>query len=389
MVNNFIFRNPTKLIFGKGQVAILSTEIPLSAKVMITYGGGSIKRNGIYDAVKEALKNHTVVEFGGIEPNPKYETLMEAVELGRANDVDFLLAVGGGSTIDGTKFIAVALNFNESDEPWGLMCGKYNPNNYKATPIGTVLTLPATGSEMNKGAVISRRATEEKFVIYHDDNYPRFSILDPEACYSLPQKQVANGLADTFCHVLEQYLTVNNGRVNDRFCEALLLNVVELAPQIVEHHDNYELMTDFMLSATMGLNGFVGMGATQDWATHMIGHELTALSGLDHGVTLSIIGPALMDVMKNQKWAKLLQYGERVFGITDGDESQRVDAAIASTRALYESLGIKTYLSDYGIGEEIIDKITDRFEARNAALGENGAINHQIVKQILTKTLNR
>lgn len=386
-MENFVFRNPTKLIFGKGKIASITKEIPQNAKVLMTYGGGSIKQNGVYDAVKAALKEHCVIEFGGIEPNPKYETLMDAVKLGKENQVDYLLAVGGGSVIDGTKFIAVALNF-DGEDAWGLVTGKHNPENYKATPLSTVLTLPATGSEMNKGAVISRKASAEKFPIYHSDNYPHFSVLDPTVCFSLPQKQVANGLADTFCHVLEQYLTVpTNGRVNDRFCESLLLNIVELAPKLMERHDNYDLMCDFMLTATMGLNGFVGMGATQDWATHIIGHELTAKCGLDHGVTLAIVGPALLQVTREEKREKLLQYGERVWGITHGTEEERIDKAIDATRRLYESVGIKTHLSDYGIGSDVTDYIAERFRTRGMNLGENGIVTPARIAEILKLTL--
>ena len=384
-MQNFVFKNPTKLIFGKNTISSVAKEIPLSAKVMVTYGGGSIKRNGVYDAVMAALTNHNVIEFGGIEPNPKYETLMKAVELGKANNIDYLLAVGGGSTIDGTKFIAVALNFDE-DDAWGLLTGEYNPVKYKTTPLATVLTLPATGSEMNCGAVISRISSEEKFAIHHPSNYPQFSILDPTVCFSLPKKQVANGLADTYCHVLEQYLTTtDNGRVCDRFAEGLLLNVIELAPQLMVTNDNYDLMADFMMSATMGLNGFIAMGATSDWATHMIGHELTALCKLDHGVTLSIVGPALMDVMRDAKRAKLLQYAERVWGIKDGSEDERIDKAIASTRELYESMGIKTHLSDYSIGQDIADEIVKRFRDRKLNIGENGIITPDLVAVILER----
>lgn len=386
-MENFVFRNPTKLIFGKGKIASITNEIPRSAKVMITYGGGSIKKNGVYDAVKEALKGHWVVEFGGIEPNPKYETLMEAVKLGKENQVDYLLAVGGGSVIDGTKFIAIALNFDGTDA-WGLVTGKYNPESCKATPLSTVLTLPATGSEMNKGAVISRRESAEKFPIYHSDNYPRFSVLDPTVCFTLPKNQVANGLVDTFCHVLEQYLTgTTNGRVNDRFAESLLINVVELSPKLMERHDDYELMSDFMLTATMGLNGFIAMGATCDWATHIIGHELTAKCVLDHGVTLAIVGPALMSVMKEEKRAKLLQYGERVWGITHGSGSERIDKTINATRNFYESLGIKTHLSEYGIGRDVIDFIVNRFRQRNMNIGERGIVTPDKIEEILNLAL--
>ncbi len=386
-MNNFAFKNPTKLIFGKGEIASIEREIPLDAKIMVTYGGGSIMRNGVYDAVVAALKNHNYIEFGGIEPNPKYETLMRAVKLGKEKGVDYLLAVGGGSVIDGTKFIAVALNFDNDDDAWGLVIGKYNPEKYEATPLSSILTLPATGSEMNNGAVVSCLATDEKYPFYHRNNYPRFSVLDPETCFSLPKNQVANGLADTYCHVLEQYLTtLDNGMVNDRFAESLLQNIVDLTPKLMERHDDYELMADFMLTATMGLNGFISMGATADWATHLIGHELTALTGLDHGVTLAIVGPALMNVMREEKRAKLLQYAERVWR-AEGTEEERIDIAINKTREIYEQMGIKTHLSDWGVGTDVIDTIVHRFTERGRNIGERGIVTPEKIREILEQAM--
>lgn len=382
-MQNFVFKNPTKLIFGKNSVKSITKEIPLDAKVMITYGGGSIKLNGAYDAVKLALANHNVIEFGGIEPNPKYETLMKAVEMGKNNSIDYLLAVGGGSVIDGTKFIALAMNY-DGDDAWDLACGRANPLKYKTTPLSSVLTLPATGSEMNCGAVISRISSSEKFAVHHPATFPQFSILDPTYCFTLPKRQVANGIADTYCHVLEQYLTgMDNGMVNDRFAEGLLLNLIELAPKLMNKSDDYDLMSDFMITATMGLNGFIAMGATCDWATHLIGHELTATAGLDHAVTLSIVGPALMNVMRDAKHDKLLQYGERVWGIKEGSDSERIDRVIESTRALYESIGIKTHLSDYSIGDDITSEIVKRFRDRDSRIGENGIITPDIIAEIL------
>ncbi len=334
-MNNFTFKNPTKLIFGKGQISQITDEINKDTKVMVTYGGGSIKKNGIYDQVMAALKGYDVVEFGGIEANPQYSTLMKAVEIGKKEKIDLLLAVGGGSTIDGTKFIATAINY-ESD-PWEFMLDQSILGSITPVKLATVLTLPATGSEMNCGAVISRKEREEKFAFMHPLNYPQFSVLDPQACYSLPKKQIANGVVDTFVHTLEQYLTYPaNGMIQDRFAEGVLLTLKEIGADLLENQTSYDLASNFMLSATMGLNGFIAMGVPEDWATHMIGHELTAIHGLDHGVTLAIVGPSLINVMREEKCAKILQYGERVWGITAGGEQERIDATIAG---LFESRG--------------------------------------------------
>lgn len=387
-MNNFEFRNPTKLIFGKGQIASLTKEIPQGAKVMITYGGGSIKRNGIYDQVMSALKGYTVIEFSGIEANPDYDTLMKAVEIARTESVDFILAVGGGSVIDGTKFIVCATNYT-GENPWDIvLTGGEISWDVVPLPFAAVLTLPATASEMNNGAVISRRSMGLKFPFYNPLNYPQFSVLDPEACYSLPDKQVANGLVDTFCHVMEQYLThPTDSMIQDRFSEGILSTIIDVAPQVMANREDYNACANYMYAATMGLNGFASMGVPHDWATHMIGHELTALHGLDHGVTLAIVGPSLLNVMREEKGAKLLQMGERVFGITNGTSSERIDATIAAVRALYESVGIKTHLSDYGITSDSIDTIVARFTERKLNLGEGGIVTPSKVEKILKGAL--
>lgn len=377
-MNNFIFQNPTKLIFGEGQIAKLAKLVPASAKVMITYGGGSIFKNGIYDQVKAALKNHVCIEFGGIEANPEYETLKKAIAVARTEKVDFLLAVGGGSVIDGTKFIATAINYKQGEE-WDIL---FDPKKWSGGSIqlASVLTLPATGSEMNCGAVISRRERGEKFAFQNPDNYPVFSILDPNACFSLPKKQVANGIVDTFAHTLEQYLTLSeDNQIMDRWAESILLTLVDIAPKVLSENAKYDDMANFMMSATMGLNGFIAMGTTQDWATHMIGHELTALHGLDHGVTLAIVFPALMSVMKEQKADKLKQYAKRVWATED------VDLAIVKTEEFFRSLGVLTRLSEHGIGDETINEIVERFATRQWNVGENGIVTPQKVKMILTK----
>lgn len=382
-MQNFIFSNPTKLIFGKGTIAKLAGQVPANGKVMITYGGGSIFKNGVYDQVKEALKAHNTIEFGGIEANPEYETLMKAIAVCKEQGVDFLLAVGGGSVIDGTKFIATALKFDA--DPWEFML---NPAlAVDAIPIGTVLTLPATGSEMNNGAVVSRRARNEKFAFHNPKTFPVFSVLDPTTIYSLPKKQIANGIIDTYAHTLEQYLTFDNhAMVMDRWAEGVLQTLIELTPTMMKDEHDYDACSNFMLSATMGLNGFIAMGVVQDWATHMIGHELTALHGLDHGVTLATVYPAMMSVMRDVKHDKLVQYAERVWAAT-GSDDQKIDFAIAKTEEFFRSLGVKTRLEEHGIGAMTIDEIVGRFTSRGWNLGETQMVTPEKVRMILNKCL--
>ena len=377
-MENFIFQNPVKLIMGKGMIARLAKEIPSDKRIMITFGGGSVKKNGVYDQVKEALKNHFTVEFWGIEPNPAIETLRKAIALGKEEKVDYLLAVGGGSVIDGTKLISAGILYD--GDAWDLVLAG-RPVTH-TVPLATVLTLPATGSEMNNGAVISRRETKEKYPFYA--NYPIFSILDPEVTFTLPPHQVACGLADTFVHVMEQYMTTTDqSRLMDHWAESILSTLVEIAPKIKEDPRNYDLMADFMLSATMGLNGFIAMGVTQDWATHMIGHELTALHGLTHGATLAIVFPGTLRTLRKQKEGKILQYGERVWGINSGTTEERVSQAIEKTEQFFQSLGLSTRLSQEKIGDTTITEIENRFNERNAAFGEAKNVTGSVAREIL------
>lgn len=380
-MNNFSFQNPTKLIMGKGMIAQLSKEIPTDKKVMITFGGGSVKRNGVYEQVVQALNQHQTVEFWGIEPNPAIETLRKAIELGKKEKVDFLLAVGGGSVIDGTKLISAGLLYE--GDAWDLV---KKGQEQHTVPLAAVLTLPATGSEMNSGAVISCHETKEKYPFY--SNYPQFSILDPEVTFSLPPHQVACGISDTFVHVLEQYLAKSGeSRIMDRWAEGILQTLVEIAPKIRENQHDYQLMSDFMMAATMGLNGFIAMGVTQDWSTHMIGHELTALCGLTHGHTLAIVMPGTMDVLRKEKGPKIIQLGERIFGVVTGTHDMRIDETIRKTEEFFRSLGLTTRLSEEGIGMEVIDEIEKRFNERDAHFGEDGLVNGTIAKEILTRRL--
>lgn len=380
-MNNFEFQNPVKLIFGKGEIARLRDEIAKGTRIMITYGGGSIKKNGVYDQVKEALAGYDVIEFGGIEANPDYSTLLKAIGICKETKVDMLLAVGGGSVIDGTKFIATGALYD--GDPWEFML---NPALIgPALPLATVLTLPATGSEMNNGAVISRREQDEKLAFMSPNTYPVFSILDPTVIYSLPQRQIANGIVDTYAHTLEQYLTTNiDTFVMDRWAEGLLQTLIEIAPQLMKDQQNYNLCANFMLTATMALNGFIAMGVDQDWTTHMIGHELTALHGLDHAVTLAIVYPGVMHVLRDAKHDKLLQYAERVWDIREGSEEERINTVIRKTEEFFRSLGIKTRLSEHHIGDDTIHTISNRFRNRGWKLGETG-VTPDKVEEILKK----
>ena len=380
-MQNFTYHNPTELVFGRGTIARLGKLIPAGKRVMLTFGGGSVRRNGVYDQVARALEGREWVEFWGIEANPSVETLREAVALGKQEGVDFLVAVGGGSVIDGTKLIAAALLTDE--DPWDLVLrGRAE----QTVPLATVLTMSATGSEMNSGAVISRYETREKYAFYGD--YPRFSILDPECLYSLPARQIACGLADTFVHVLEQYMTTpGQSRLMERWAEGILHTVIEIAPKIRENPRDYDTMSEYMLSATLALNDMIRMGVTQDWATHMIGHELTALHGLTHGATLAIVIGGTLRVLRDQKRGKLLQYAARIWGLTDGAEEERIERAIVRTEEFFRSLGLKTRLSEEGIGEETIAEIERRFTAAGDRFGEAQNVDGAMARRILDACL--
>ena len=383
---NFEYWNPTKILFGKGQIASISREIPAGTKVLMTYGGGSIRANGVYDQVKAALGHCAVVEFGGIQPNPEYRTLMEAVKLARAEKAGFLLAVGGGSVLDGTKFIAAAIPFD--GEPWDIV--QKHAEVKSAVPLGSVLTLPATGSEANPFAVISRSETGEKLAFSSPHVYPKFSVLDPETTFSLPTRQIANGIVDAYVHTLEQYLTFPaHAELNDRFAESILQTLIEIGPKTLANPRDYDARATFVWTATMALNGLIGCGVPQDWATHMIGHELTALYGIDHARTLAVVAPHLYRVLRRDKAAKLLQYGERVWGIRDGAEEDRIEAAIRRTEEFFESLGVPTRLSRYeGVRPETPREVAERLKQRGMEkLGERGAVAPAVVEEILSRSL--
>lgn len=360
---NFDFQNLTKILFGKDQIAILSKEIPKKAKVLLLYGGGSIKNNGVYDQVKAALTNFEVLEFGGIPANPEYEVLMEALKIIKNENITFLLAVGGGSVIDGTKFLSAAAIY-EGKNPWNILVN--SECILKGLPFGTVLTLPATGSEMNCGAVISRKETKEKLVMDGPGLFPMFSILDPQVVKSIPEKQIANGLADAFTHVMEQYLTYpTNALLQDRFAESILQTLIEVAPKIMKNPADYDAAANFMWSCTMALNGLIQKGVPNDWTTHMIGHELTALFGIDHARTLAVILPNHYTYNFENKKEKLAQYAERVWNVTEGTLEEKAKAGIEKTKTFFNALGIKTSLSEYtddcqGTAQIISKRFADR-----------------------------
>jgi len=383
-MNNFIFKNPTKIIFGRGAIAKLATEIPLDKRVMITLGGGSVKENGVYSQVKDALSAHFTVEFWGIEPNPEYETLLNAVEVAEQNEIDFLLAVGGGSVLDGTKFIAQAIGFDQ--EPWNLV---RNPRLTRPSlPVASVMTLPATGSEMNHRSVISYRAKKEKLAFMSEHLYPLFSILDPEVTYSLPDRQISNGLVDSFMHVMEQYMTYPvNALVMDRWAEGILQTLIEISGQVLTNRTDYDVMSNYMMCATLALNDFIGMGVPQDWAAHRIGHELTAVYGLDHGQALAVIYPALLRVMKAEKREKLLQYAVRVWKLECTDPDSCIDQVIDQTENFFRSVGMHTRLHEYQIGSDAVGKITDRVRQRGLVYGENQSVTPEVVECIISSAL--
>ncbi|WP_421506444.1 alcohol dehydrogenase [Erwinia rhapontici] len=380
-MNNFLLHTPTHILFGQGQIAHLAAEIPADSKVLITFGGGSVKKNGVMDQVYSALEGFDVQEFGGIEPNPSFETLMQAVEVVKRENITFLLAVGGGSVLDGTKFIAAAAFYPQ--DPWHIL-QTGGAEIHKALPIGSVLTLPATGSESNRSAVITRRSTHDKQAFRNNHVFPRFAVLDPVYTYSLPPRQIANGVVDAFVHTIEQYLTYPvDARVQDRFAEGLLLTLVEEGPKALAEPENYAVRANVMWSATMALNGLIGAGVPQDWATHMLGHELTALHGLDHAQTLAIVLPSLMNIKRDTKREKLLQFAARIWGLPDGSDDHRIDGAIAATRSFFEQMGVPTRFSDYQLDGSSIPQLLKKLEEKGlTALGERQDITLDVSRQI-------
>jgi NADP-dependent alcohol dehydrogenase len=383
---NFDFYNPTRIIFGASTISRINDYVPVNARVLVLYGGESARKNGTLDEVREALGARETQEFGGIEPNPSYETLMKAVDLIREQKLDFLMAVGGGSVIDGTKFIAAAVNYE--GDAWEIL-ETYGAKIRQALPFASVLTLPATGSEMNNGGVVTRKSTQTKLAFSSPYVFPQFSVLDPNKTYTLPTRQLANGVVDAFIHVMEQYLTYPvNAQVQDRFAESLLQTLIDIGPEVIKDSADYDTRANLMWTACMALNGLIGAGVPQDWSTHLIGHELTALYGIDHARTLAIVLPANLQVRRHEKREKLLQYAERVWHIVDGNEEQRIDAAIACTTTFFESLGLPTRLADYQLGAEEVDTIIKQLKSHNLTqLGEHKRVSLDVSRQILEASL--
>lgn len=381
---NFELYNPTNLVFGKGQIEKLSVLVPFGSKILLAYGGGSIFKNGIYDQVKTALSGFEIVEFGGIEPNPHFETLMKAVAVIREQNINFILAVGGGSVIDGVKFISAAVHYDGN--PIEILQKRILFKDVsKVVPFGTVLTLPATGSEMNSGAVVTIAATQEKLTLGGSALFPKFSICDPSVIASLPKRQLQNGVVDAYTHVLEQYLTYpHDGYLQDRIAESILQTLIQVGPNVVENPTDYALASNFMWSCTMALNGLIQKGVPSDWATHMIGHELTALYGIDHARTLAIIGPNLYRVMFETKKGKLAQYGKRIFNLT-GTEDEIAQEAINKTVEFFHTMGMQTKLSENTKDfDKTADFIVNRFQERGwIAMGEKQNITLEKIKSIV------
>ena len=383
---NFDFYNPTRIVFGPDTIARLDDLVPTDARVMVLFGGQCARKTGTLAQVNEALGARHVQEFGGIEPNPSYETLMQAVAQVREQQLDFLLAVGGGSVIDGTKFVAAAVGYE--GDAWNILETR-GAGIRQALPFANVLTRPATGSEMNHSGVVTRRATQAKLPFRSVHVFPQFSILDPSKTQTLPVRQLANGVVDAFVHVMEQYLTYPvDARVQDRFAEGLLQTLIEIGPQILKESADYSTRANLMWTATLALNGLIGAGVPQDWSTHMIGHELTALHGIDHARTLAIVLPANLEVRREAKRAKLLQYAERVWHISQGNDEQRIDAAIQKTRTFFESLGLPTRLAAYQLDADDIDGLLKQLDAhRLTALGEHSNVTLDVSRQILEASL--
>lgn len=380
-MENFEFVSPTKVIFGNGMIKELKNNIPKGRKILITYGGGSIKKNGVYEQVIKALEGYNYKEFGGIEPNPKFETLMKAVEIVKNEEIDFLLSVGGGSTLDGTKFIAAAAKFE--GDPWDILSKEAFVDD--AVELASVITLPATGSEMNNGAVISRLSTNEKLAFHSTKTYPKFSIIDPQTTFSLPVKQTVNGIIDTFVHTMEQYATYDvNTPLQDSWALGLIKTLVEEAPKVLKNPEDYDARANVFWCATCGLNYWMSCGVVQDWATHMIGHELTAFYGIDHGQSLAIIMPGLWRNQKENKKNKLAKMAREVWGFEGENNDEAADFNIKKTEEFFNSIGMKTKLSDYGINaHDAAEKIRERFKSRTTKIGERCQIDADTAYEIV------
>lgn len=381
-MQNFQFHNPTKIVFGKGQIKELSNLLPKNKKILVTFGGGSVKKNGVYNQVVEALKGFDFVEFWGIEANPEYKTCMKAVELAKKENIEFILSVGGGSVLDASKFIGLATLYKDGD-PWELMDFKVSPK--ETIPVASVITLPATGSEMNRNLVISRREFQEKKGGGIEITYPVFSIIDPEVTFSLPEKQTINGIVDTYVHVMEQYATYDvNTPLQDGWALSIIKTLIAEAPKVLKNPNDYDARANIFWCATTGLNFMISPGCVGDWSTHQVGHQLTALYGLDHGQTLAIIMPRLWGKLLDDKKEKLAKLAREVFGVKEDNDEKAAKIAISATEKFFNSIGMKTKIADYGIdANEAALKVKERFGKRGVACGEKGKVNAELAYEIL------
>ncbi|EEX31893.1 MULTISPECIES: iron-containing alcohol dehydrogenase [Vibrio] len=379
----FTYANPTQILFGQGQISAIQSSIQPQDKVLVIYGGGSIKRNGVYDQVSEALNGHQWVEFSGVEPNPTKETLDKAVAIVKEQGINFILAVGGGSVIDGSKYIAAAAKYD--GDGWDILTGKHQVS--EATPLGAVLTLPATGSESNMGAVITKAETQDKLAFLSPFVQPKFAVMDPDVMKTLPEKQLINGIVDAWVHVCEQYLTTKHGAmVQDGYAETLLRTLKKLGEDF-DNRDDDAWRANLMWSANQALNGLIGSGVPQDWATHMIGHELTALWGVDHARSLAIVQPSLLRNQLVHKRAKLEQMGVNVFGLELGDDL--AERTIDAIESFYQTMTVSTQLTEHGSDKQsAIDSVVSQLELHGMkALGENQAITLKESREILTQAI--
>lgn len=389
-MNNFEITTPTTLVFGKDQlprIAQLLTSQAADGKVIVLYGGGSIEKSGFLDRLKTELSDLELHFFKGIEANPEYTTLMNAVEYIRENKIGFMLAVGGGSVIDGAKFISGAVNYD--GDPWDVLDQVPGKVFTSAVPFGCILTIPATGSESNSGAVISRSELKEKRTMGGPLFFPKFALLDPTFVATLPKRQIANGVIDAYTHTMEQYLTFKGENLlQERYAEGILSTLIEIGEKVLENPADYDLAANLMWCANQALNGVLRCGVTTDWATHMIGHELTALHGIDHAQSLAIIAPRLYEVKFESKKAKLAQYGKRVWNL-EGSDDQVARKAIAKTEEFFHKLSVKTRISEYTSDYHDTAKIVhDRFVQRGwLGLGENKDLTPKEAEYIVNQAI--
>ncbi|WP_296403833.1 iron-containing alcohol dehydrogenase [Psychrobacter sp.] len=398
-MNNFQYYNPVRIVFGEGQIKQLADLVPTNARVLITYGGGSAKRTGTLDEVKATLDNsgqREIFEFGGIEPNPEFTTLMKAADMVNENNINFILAVGGGSVIDGSKFVSLVSSLQNEDgsvsrdKAWEALTS-FCRNIKSAIDLGAVLTIPATGSEMNSGGVINYSERHAKLPFGNPLVYPKFSILDPTKTLTLPERQVMNGVADAFVHVMEQYLTYPvNAKVQDAFAESLLKTLITEGLAVKQNPEDLEIRKNIMWTATMALNGLIGAGVPQDWTTHMIGHELTSLHGIDHARTLTIVLPSVMRELKDSKKDKLLQYARNVWNIINDDnqltDDEVIEIAIANTEGFFRTLELPINFDDAKLDESAIDPIINQLKEHGmVALGEHKSNDLEVSRRILQR----